>query len=54
MPLTFHITSGDLLLANSQGLPLASNVEQQLFQYGAANTNPQTFSYTVIGLVPGK
>jgi hypothetical protein len=52
--LNFHITSGDLLLANSQGLPLVSNLEQQLFQYTLSDTNPKSFSYTIIGLVPGK
>ncbi len=54
MQLIFHVTSGDVLLANSQGLQLAGNVAQQQFQYTAANSSPQTFSYSVIGLVAGK
>jgi len=54
MPLIFHVTSGDVLLANSQGLSLVSNVDQQLFQYSFATKTPLSFLYTVTGLVAGK
>jgi hypothetical protein len=53
MPLVFHVTSGDVLLANSQGLPLASNVDQQSFQYSFATTTPLSFLYTVTGPAAG-
>ncbi len=54
MPLVFHVTSGDVLLANSQGLALVSNVDEQTFQYSFATTMPLSVLYTVTGLVAGK
>ena len=40
--------------ANSQGVALVNNVDQQSFQYSSVAADPQSFSYTVIGLVAGK
>ena len=53
MALILHVTSGDVLLANSQGVALVNNVDQQLFQYSFVNTNPVSFLYTVTGLAGG-
>jgi hypothetical protein len=54
MSLIFHITSGDVQLANSQGVALVNNIDQQLFQSSLSAANPSSFSYTVIGPVAGK
>ena len=54
MSLIFHVTSGDVLLANSQGLALVNNVDQQLFQYSFATTTPLSFLYNVTGPAAGK
>ena len=50
--LKLHIASRDLRLGDRNGASLAGNRSQQSFQHGTGETNPASFVFTVVGLLP--
>ncbi|MBI4873844.1 MAG: carboxypeptidase regulatory-like domain-containing protein [Acidobacteria bacterium] len=50
--LKLHIASRDLQLGDAAGAALPGNATQQAFQHAAGDARPQSFAYTVLGLLP--
>jgi|GEM_PF-2033356 hypothetical protein len=50
--LNFHISSHDLKLGDGNGVALPSNASLQAFQHATGDSNPKSFAFTVLGLLP--
>jgi hypothetical protein len=50
--LKFYIASRDLKLGDAAGAALPANASQQAFQHATGDTNPKSFAFTVLGLLP--
>jgi hypothetical protein len=50
--LNFYIASHDLKLGDATGVALPANASQQAFQHATGDTNPKSFSFSVLGLLP--
>jgi hypothetical protein len=50
--LNFYIASHDLKLGDASGVALAGNMSQQSFLQATGNSNPKSFAFTVLGLLP--
>jgi hypothetical protein len=51
-PLKLHVSSKDLRIGDALGAALAANASQQTFQHTTGDTNPKSFVFTVLGLLP--
>jgi hypothetical protein len=50
--LKFYIASHDLKLGDAAGVALPINATLQAFQHTTGDTNPKSFSFSVLGLMP--
>jgi hypothetical protein len=50
--LKIYIASKDLKLGDAVGATLAGNASQQAFTHATGDTNPKSFAFTVLGLLP--
>lgn len=50
--LNFYIASHDLKLGDANGLALPANASQQAFQNATGDSNPKSFTFSVLGFLP--
>ena len=50
--LNFYIASHDLKLGDANGAALPANASQQAFQHATGDSNPKSFTFTVLGKLP--
>jgi len=50
--LNVYIASHDVKLGDATGVALAANASQQPFQHATGDTNPKSFTFSVLGLLP--
>jgi hypothetical protein len=50
--LNCYIASHDVKLGDATGVALPANASQQAFQHATGDTNPKSFSFSVLGLLP--
>lgn len=50
--LNFYIASHDVKLGDATGVALPANASQQAFQHATGDTNPKSFSFSVLGFLP--
>jgi hypothetical protein len=50
--LNFYIASRDLNLGDANGVAIPTNASQQAFQHATGDTNPKSFTFTVLGRLP--
>jgi hypothetical protein len=50
--LNFYIASHDLKLGDANGVALPANASQQAFQHATGDSNPKSFTFSVLGFLP--
>ena len=50
--LNFYIASRDLKLGDANGVALPANASQQAFQHVSGDSNPKSFTFSVLGFLP--
>jgi hypothetical protein len=50
--LNVYIASHDVKFGDPTGVALAANASQQPFQHATGDTNPNSFTFSVLGLLP--
>lgn len=50
--LSLHIASRDLKLGDANGVALPASASQQAFKHATGDSNPKSFTFSVLGLLP--